>query len=123
MKLRGGQNSRMSPPANKLRRVLLSFALATVAWLLLACVLAWQMYLNDSGSENRYSFFYYLRLPALRFICYAILPPPMFYIVRRFLITAEKLSVRLLVYFVSFPLFVMSYRSEEHTAELQPHSF
>ena len=109
MKLRGGQNSRMYPPAHKLRRVLLSFALASVAWLLLACVLAWQMYLNDSGSENGYSFLYYLRLPALRFICYAILTPPMFYIVRRFLITAEKLSFRLMIYFVSFPLFVMSY--------------
>ena len=109
MKSLGAQNSRMHSPLERFRRVLFSFALATMAWLLLACVLAWQMYLNDSGSDNRYSFWFYVRLPALRFICYAILTPPMFYIVRHFLITSEKLSLRLLIYFVSFPLFVMSY--------------
>jgi two-component system, LytTR family, sensor kinase len=109
MTFHGTQNSPVHARMGLIRRILISFSLAAAAWLLLACILAWQLYINDSDSEVQRSFLYYLRLPALRFLCYAILTPPMFYIVRRFLVTADTLLPRILTYLTSFPLFVLSY--------------
>jgi two-component system, LytTR family, sensor kinase len=109
MTFHGTQNSPVHTRMGLIRRILISFSLAAAAWLLLACILAWQLYINDSDSEVQRSFLYYLRLPALRFLCYAILTPPMFYIVRRFLVTADTLLPRILTYLTSFPLFVLSY--------------
>jgi len=103
------QNSRVQTLGSKFRRILASFALAMMCWFLLACVLTWQIYLNEWRLDVHRPFLYYLRLPLLRFTSYAILTPPMFYIVRRFLITAETVIPRLLVYFISFPFFVLSY--------------
>lgn len=103
----GGQNSHSGPGANKLRRVTVSFLLAATVWMLLASALAWQFYLNDSDQQR--SFLFYFGFTALRFVCYALLTPPMFYIVRRFLITGDSLLPKVLLYVASLPLFVLGY--------------
>ena len=76
--------------------------------MLLACVLAWQFYLNESEGDAG-MFLFYLRFTALRFFCYALLTPPMFFVVRRFLITGDRFLPRLLIYVAALPIFVLSY--------------
>ena len=103
-----GEQSPVQDPVNRIHRIAVSFSLATLAWMLLACVLAWQFYLNESERDAGL-FLFYLRFTALRFVCYALLTPPMFFIVRRFLITGDRFLPRLLIYFAALPIFVLSY--------------
>lgn len=107
MTMASAKNSPVQSRANKTRRVFVSFLLATAGWMLLAGALAGQFYLNETDLQR--PFLFYLRVTTLRFVCYGLLTPPMFYVVRRFLITADKLWLRLLIYVVSLPLFVMTY--------------
>lgn len=90
-------------------RVAAAYAIAISIWAVLALLLAFEYRLNMRSVNPSETFWSYVRLPAFRFFCFALLTPPVIAIVRRFPITSGHLFRRAGLYAIGAAAFVLSY--------------
>lgn len=98
--------------SHKARRILSSYGWSIGFWMVLAILMTWQQRVVERiERESSLAFSESLRLYSLRFFTFALLTPPIFYLVRRFAITREKLIRRAIAYTLGVVPFVILYVS------------
>jgi two-component system, LytTR family, sensor kinase len=93
----------------KLKRVTISYGIAIVVWLVFAVIVAYQYRLIATSGGRVVSWADSLLLPSVRFFCYALLTPPIFYIVKRFPIDFQHKWRRSLLYVIGTAGFTLCF--------------
>jgi two-component system, LytTR family, sensor kinase len=93
----------------KLRRIGVAYLRSFACWLPLSALISFQQYLIEIDLKHRVPFLEIQVITAIRFVVYAILTPPVFFIVRRFPIQREKTLRGILFYVFGAAGFIISY--------------
>jgi two-component system LytT family sensor kinase len=107
--LRGVRIPKVNILRHRIQRVVVSYVLAMATWFGLACALAWQTTASATAVGRPTSFLSALLLPAVRFACYGLLTPPIFYIVRRYPIASGRVFQRIAAYAAGTGAFVIAF--------------
>jgi two-component system, LytTR family, sensor kinase len=92
-----------------IRRVAVAYLRSFICWLPLSILISFQQYLIEIDLKHRVPFFTIQLITSIRFLVFAILTPPVFFIVRRFPIQREKPVRGVLLYFLGTAGFVITY--------------
>jgi len=96
--------------SQKARRILFSYLWSIGFWMVLAILMTWQQHVIERiERESSLAFFQSLLLRSIRFFTFALLTPPIFYLVRRFAIARDKLIRRSIAYLLGAVPFVILY--------------
>ncbi len=93
----------------QLRRIILPYLCSIGFWIALSVLMAWQQYTTEWTAGTRVLFSLELLLFAARYFTFALLTPPIFYLVRRFAIRKDKAVPGTIAYLFGFVSFVISY--------------
>jgi two-component system LytT family sensor kinase len=97
--------------AQSTRQTLKALTISFVVWTAIAIAIAYQLYLNYLSVRPNTRFIAVLRLPLVRGLVYALLTPPLFYIVQRYPISRRNPALRSLLYTLGFVSFDVAYAS------------
>ncbi len=100
---------RMYSAATLTRRVLLSYVLSLMTWLVLAFVVAYQWHVLAETTDPYHKFRDALAIALIRYLVYALLTPPLFYLVHRFPINPLHFVSRTVFYSLGALVFVPCY--------------
>lgn len=92
-----------------IRRVAIAYLRSFVCWLPLSVLISFQQYLIEIDLKHRVPFLTIQLITSIRFLVFALLTPPVFFIVRRFPIQREKPIRGVLLYFLGTAGFVIAY--------------
>lgn len=99
----------MKVSSRQVRRVLLSYLLSVGFWTLLAILMAWQQYTIQWTAGSAVPLRVELLLFSAKYFTFALLTPPIFYLIRRFAISRNKLLRGVIAYLFGLASFVISY--------------
>jgi len=86
-----------------------AYAISILTWELLALMMAWQVHLINTSANPNARFREALLFPVVRYFCYSLLTPPLFYLVGRYPIRRPGLFLRIAAYMGGALLFVSSF--------------
>jgi two-component system, LytTR family, sensor kinase len=99
----------MSVSPAGIRRVAVAYLRSFLCWFPLSVLISFQQYLIEIDLKHRVPFLTIQLITSIRFLVFAILTPPVFFIVRRFPIQREKPIRGVLLYFLGTAGFVITY--------------
>lgn len=93
----------------EIRRVAMAYLRSFLCWLPLSVLISFQQYLIEIDLKHRVPFLTIQLITSIRFLVFAILTPPVFFIVRRLPIQREKPIRGVMLYLLGSASFVISY--------------
>jgi hypothetical protein len=99
----------MAVSSQRIRQIAIPYLVSIGIWLAISILIGWQEHYIAWAQKLNTSFFQSLILPGIRSFTFALLTPSIFYVVRRYPISAGRLIGRTIIYLLGSAVFVVCF--------------